>query len=119
MISFRIDASVFPPDWPLSMLYAYRNSAWVDDCTGPGATPDPCVESRTRLHDDDVEIVIRTSQASDWVAGRASPTADAGGPYTVVEGSSILLDATGTGGEAPLSYRWTGAADELNNSRNR
>ena len=47
---------------------------------------------------------------------RASPSADAGGPYTVVEGSSVLLDATGAGGEAPLSYRWTGAADELSNS---
>ena len=115
VIRFRIDASVFPTDWPLSLLDAYRNGAWVDNCTGPGATPDPLYREPNRLPDDDAEIVIRTSQASDWVAGRASPTADAGGPYTVVEGSSVLLDATGTGGEAPLSYRWTGAGSELNN----
>jgi hypothetical protein len=115
VIGFRIDASAFPPSWPLSSLSAYRNGVSVAACTGLGATPDPCVESRTRMADDDVEIVIRTSQASDWVAGRAGPTADAGGPYTVVEGSSVLLDATGSGGEAPLSYRWTGTGTELSN----
>jgi Regulator of chromosome condensation (RCC1) repeat/PKD domain len=116
VIRFRIDASAFPPEWSLSSLSAYRNGASAAACTGPGATPDPCVESRTRMADDDVEIVIRTSQASDWVAGRASPTADAGGPYTVVEGSSVVLDATGSGGEAPLSYRWTGTGSELSDS---
>jgi hypothetical protein len=39
------------------------------------------------------------------------PTADAGGPYTVVEGSTVTLDGTGSTGNA-LRYQWS-PADRL------
>jgi PKD domain len=113
VLSFRVDASTYPASWPLSNLLVYRDGAFVADCTGPGgASPDPCVESRTRHPDGDAEIVVRSSSASDWVVGRAGPS---GGPYTVAEGSSVTLAGSGTGGEAPLGYRWRGAAGELDN----
>ena len=37
-----------------------------------------------------------------------APTVDAGGPYTVVEGSSITVSATGSdpNGDLPLTYAW-------------
>ena len=38
----------------------------------------------------------------------AGPTADAGGPYTVVEGSTVTLDGTGSTGNA-LRYAWSPA----------
>jgi hypothetical protein len=40
----------------------------VGACTGEGATPDPCVESRA-LTGDNIQIVIRTSTASPWNFG--------------------------------------------------
>jgi alpha-tubulin suppressor-like RCC1 family protein len=116
VLRFRLDASVFAPGAPLSSLGVARNGAAVANCSGTGAVPDPCVESRARLVDNDVEVVVRTSTASDWVAGPISPNADAGGPYSVAEGSSIRLQGSGSGGAAPLSYRWSDAARELINS---
>jgi hypothetical protein len=115
VIRFRLDASFFLTHWPLSYLSLARNGVAVPDCTAPGATPDPCVESRTRLADGDVEAVVRTSAASSWTVGRLHPTASAGGPYTVSEGSSVVLHGSGAGGETPYAFRWLGGADALNN----
>ena len=116
VIRFRLDASVYPPALSVFSLFVWRNgsSSTVPVGCGSGASPNPCVESRTRLPDGDVEIVVRTSAASKWDIGRAGPAAKAGGPYTVAEGSNITLNGSATGGEAPFSYRWLGAAGELN-----
>ncbi len=111
VIRFRIDVSIDPIDWPLPGVQ--RNGVGVGVCQAPGASPDPCIESRTRLEDGDVEIVVRTSAASEWTVGRAGPSADAGGPYTVDEGSHLVLDGTSEGGDAPVSFRWLGAAGLL------
>ena len=109
-IRFRIDVSVFPEVWLLSSLNVYRNGAGVGSC---GVVVDPCVESRTRFPDGDVEIVVRTSSASEWVVGRTSAAANAGGPYTAVEGAGVVLLGSAAGGEPPYSFEWLGAFGEL------
>jgi alpha-tubulin suppressor-like RCC1 family protein len=115
LLRFRLDASVFQAGAPVSSLGVARNGVVVADCTGTGAVPDPCIESRTRLLDFDVEVVVRASSASDWVAGPVTPTADAGGPYLVAEGSSIQLQGSGSGDAAPLVYRWSDHTRQLTN----
>jgi hypothetical protein len=50
-------------------LQVFRNGVQVPACTGAGATPDPCVTSRTTLPDGDVELVVLTSAASKWTFG--------------------------------------------------
>jgi hypothetical protein len=42
-----------------------------------------------------------------WFNGTDSVEADAGGPYTGPEGSSIEFDASGSIGIGPLEYRWS------------
>ncbi len=115
VIRFRLDASIFLTSWPLSYLSLARNGFALPDCTAAGATPDPCVESRARLADGDAEAVIRTSAASSWTVGRRLPTASAGGPYTVSEGSKVVLHGSGAGGETPYAFQWLGGAGALNN----
>ncbi len=56
---------------------------------------------------------MRTSAASEWTVGRVGPSADAGGPYNVAEGSPLVLDGTSEGGEAPVTFRWHGAGGLL------
>ena len=105
LLSFRIDASQIPPGKNETNITVYRNGNAVPACTGAGATPDPCVSSRTRFSDGDVQLVVRTSHASDWTFGVAAPVADAGGPYTVTEGSSVRLDGRRSSGNR-LSFLW-------------
>jgi uncharacterized repeat protein (TIGR01451 family)/CSLREA domain-containing protein len=111
VLTFVVDVSLFPETYDVAWLWVYRNGSWVQNCTGAGAAPDPCVASRTRLADGNVELVVRTTHASAWTIGIAGPTAEAGGPYEVDEGSSLELDATdSTGGRPPLSYIWSPTA---------
>lgn len=63
--------------------------------------------------DDDI-----TRRTADFLAanvldplGYFGPVADAGGPYSVVEGSTVTLDGTGSSGDA-LTYDWS-PADRL------
>ena len=42
--------------------------------------------------------------------GFVAPVADAGGPYPVVEGSTVSLDGSGSSGTQPLTYGWTGSS---------
>ena len=65
LIQFWIDGSITPS---LANLQVFRNGSVINDCTGAGATPDPCVAERAREGDDAV-ITIRTSQASRWNFG--------------------------------------------------
>jgi hypothetical protein len=113
VISFRLDVSIFPVTYTLTKLNVWRNGVGVASCTGAGATPNPCVEGRTRFADGDVEIVVRTSAASDWIVGIPGPTADAGGPYAVAEGASVSLLGGASGGESPYAFQWVGSEDRL------
>ena len=70
ILTFTIDATVWD-GIPLGSLDISRNGDVVLDCTDPGgspaAAPDPCVASRSGTPGSPAVIVVRTSQASDWV----------------------------------------------------
>jgi uncharacterized repeat protein (TIGR01451 family) len=111
VITFLLDVSVFPLTWDVNTAYAYVDGLPIStSCTGPGASPDPCIASRTRLANDDVEVVVRSSHASEWAVLVAAPTADAGGPYQAVEDSSVQLSGSATGGTSPYGFLWSSAA---------
>jgi hypothetical protein len=65
-IAFRLDPTLLLSPAPVQV---FRNGVQVPNCTGAGATPDPCVTSRTTLPDGDVELVVLTSAASKWTFG--------------------------------------------------
>jgi hypothetical protein len=65
-LTFRIEATLGANALTLQV---FRNGVQVPACTGAGATPDPCIASRTILSDGDVELVVLTSAASAWTFG--------------------------------------------------
>ena len=67
VLTFRLRGS--PLAAPAAGVAVFRDGAVVADCTGAGATPDPCVASRV-VSGDDLVIVARTSTASLWNLGR-------------------------------------------------
>ena len=62
------------PGEPVAAITVFRNGRPVADCTGDGATPDPCIAQRRELTGGDAEILVRTSRASAWSFGRAVAT---------------------------------------------
>lgn len=72
MLRFRLDGSQRIPGEKPESITVFRNGQAVADCTGDGASPDPCVTSRAQLAGDDLEIVVLSSKASAWSFGRAS-----------------------------------------------
>jgi hypothetical protein len=64
---FRLEATL--PGANAATLQVFRNGVQVPACTGAGATPDPCLSSRTTLPDGDVQFVVLTSAASTWTFG--------------------------------------------------
>jgi hypothetical protein len=80
-------------------LQVFRNGAQVPPCSGAGATPDPCVTSRTTLADGDVELVVLTSAASTWTFG--TPIVKRGGMAAALTTSNkhvvaLLVASDGT-----------------------
>jgi uncharacterized delta-60 repeat protein len=109
VIDLRLDASLIPAGQTAQTVAVFRNGNYILSCTGaPGkAEPDPCVSDRQTLTDGDVVITVLTSHASLWNLGFPAPIARAGGPYTVVEGSTVRLDATASTGAGTLTYAWS------------
>jgi alpha-tubulin suppressor-like RCC1 family protein len=107
-LEFRLDASAIPAEQSAQTLAVFRNGAYVLACAGSSghAEPDPCVSLRETLPDGDARITVLTSHASDWNLGFAIPVSNAGGPYTVPEGSTVRLNASGSVGTDPLLYQW-------------
>jgi uncharacterized repeat protein (TIGR01451 family) len=111
----QIPPSALPPAVPpdqtnafVDAMGVFRNGVPVPECVGsaPPYAAYPCVIGRT-LVGDDARIRVAALQFSDWTFGFALPTANAGGPYTVAEGSSVALSAAGSSGTG-LTYEWTG-----------
>lgn len=73
-LRFRLDSSLRGPGEPVAAITVFRNGRPVADCTGDGATPDPCIAQRRELTGGDAEILVRTSRASAWSFGRAVAT---------------------------------------------
>lgn len=100
-LRFRFDGSLRGAGEPLEAFTVFRNGRPVQDCTGDGATPDPCVESRRELVAGDFEIVVRSSKASTWSLGRGSgpvsPLPPSPGPQPSFSGGE-----TGRSGSEPV-----------------
>jgi streptogramin lyase len=100
VLTFRLDASILPPDVDETNIEVFRNGVLVAGCdsgAGSSATPDPCVAGRTATANG-IELVIRTSQASNWNFGVASGDNDP--PETTIDSgpSGATNDATPTFG---------------------
>jgi hypothetical protein len=71
-IAFRVDASLVPAATPLGEVTVVRDGTAAGECPGAAtASPDPCVRSRTRLPDGDIELVVLATHASGWSIVRA------------------------------------------------
>jgi hypothetical protein len=74
-LAFELDASLLAAaGLTIDEVAVLRNGTGIPDCTGPDATPDPCIASRTPQGDGDGEIVVRSSQASIWEFGERYDT---------------------------------------------
>jgi hypothetical protein len=117
VFTFELDASVLAAaGLAVGDVAIYRNGVPVADCTGAGATPDPCVVSRTSQPDGDGELVVRTSHASTWgfgerydvSGGLQSPVANA--PMVNVEKAGRALPLKfGLGGDEGLAVLAAGS----------
>lgn len=82
---FRIDASTVPMGDDPSTVVVFRNGVAVVDCNDASgqASPDPCVFDRALLPDGDIQLVVLTSEASEWIVGVPGPVL---GPATGPDG---------------------------------
>ncbi|TFV89809.1 hypothetical protein E4P38_04925 [Blastococcus sp. CT_GayMR16] len=78
VMTFAVDATLLDGIAPQD-VQVFRNGAAVADCTGTGATPDPCVSNRSVTADGDAVLTVRTSRFSTWEVGRLEYTAS--GPF--------------------------------------
>lgn len=83
----------------------YRNSVPIVNCTGPDATPDPCVASRTTQADGDGEIVVRSSAASSWEFGERYDTS---GGFLQPVNNPPTFNSVGGGRAVPVTFRLGG-----------
>jgi Ca2+-binding RTX toxin-like protein len=98
ILTFRIDASLIPAGQDQNDVAVFRNGVRVPECdpspprVATTAAPDPCVSDRRLLPDGDVEIVVLTSQASDWdiAVDVEAPTISITSP---ADGADLLLGA--------------------------
>jgi uncharacterized GH25 family protein len=68
-IELALDASRVPAGENEETLAVFRDGAFVAPCTATsGATPDPCIASRTRVGDD-VVVTARSSRGGTWNVG--------------------------------------------------
>jgi len=71
IVTFNLHSSIAGTD--PNAFEMFKASVLIGACTGAGAVPDPCVESRT-LVGDNIQIIIRTSTASPWNFGKSTAT---------------------------------------------
>jgi len=75
VIRVRVDATRVPAHESAATVQVFRNGNYVPDCLPPSSgtpSPDPCIALREDLSDGDVQITLRSSQASDWNAGASN-----------------------------------------------
>jgi hypothetical protein len=70
VIAFSVHTSIAGSD--PDAVNAFMNGVSIGVCADAGATPDPCIESRS-LVGDDIEIIVRTTTASRWNFGMPVP----------------------------------------------
>jgi alpha-tubulin suppressor-like RCC1 family protein/Ca2+-binding RTX toxin-like protein len=101
IISFLVDQSHVPPGQSAATLQIFRNGVMVPNCTGSGASPDPCVATRAVASTGDPFVTVRTSAASEW--GTGFPV------EPVLPGAPTSLSATPGNGQAVVT--WSPPAD--------
>ena len=112
---FEVDVSLVPTGQGASDLVLIRNGAPVPDCTGAGATPDPCLEPRETLLTGNIRLTVRTSQASIWNVAvstappDAEPQVEIGDDVALVAGDEWTL--TGQVVDPDPGDAWTATAD--------
>jgi hypothetical protein len=87
ILTFNLHSSIAGTD--PNAIEIFKAGVLVGACTNPGATPDPCVESRT-LIGDGIQIIIRTSTASTWNFGQSDGDGD--GVPNVVDNCVTVLN---------------------------
>jgi uncharacterized repeat protein (TIGR01451 family) len=101
-------------------MAVFRNGTAVPDCASatPPHAEDPCV--RSRVYDPvtgNAVLTVATTRFSTWTFAAPAPVVDAGGPYSVVEGSSVQLDGSATGVPANgRTIEWDVSNGELDDS---
>jgi hypothetical protein len=111
-LEFLLDASLMPAGVDSTNVVIWRDGAIVPACAGAGASPDPCVASRSAFpapSGGGADIVVRTSHASLWNFGSSLTTtppvvtvpADMvveikGPPKTVVTYTATAVDYLGS-----------------------
>jgi ABC-type oligopeptide transport system substrate-binding subunit len=99
-LNFEIDAATLAAaGLTVATVTVYRNGVPVPSCSGAGATPDPCVASRTNDGNGDGVIVVRTSQASTWNFGGFV----ASGPFQPVD-AQPTLNVMSAGRTVPVKF---------------
>lgn len=74
VLAFTVDSSQLG-EITAENIVVFRNGEMIQECTDPvQAVPDPCVATRTTLPDGDVQVTVRSSHASIWYLGYATPT---------------------------------------------
>ncbi len=85
ILKFTLDASLIPAGTTPSDVQVFRNGTLAPNCTAPtSASPDPCVASRVAVAGGDIELTVRTSQASRWNFGVRAATVSRSGSTLVV-----------------------------------
>ncbi len=73
VVSISIDRSLLPAGTDETNAEVFRDGVQALPCTGAGASPDPCVESRIRTPAGggftSITLTVRTSHASTWTTG--------------------------------------------------
>jgi ABC-type transport system substrate-binding protein len=100
--TFELDASLLAAaGLTIGEVAVMRNGAGVANCTGEGATPDPCIASRTPQDDGDGEIVVRTTSASIWEFGERY---DVSGGFVDPVDDAPTVNTVGAGRTVPARF---------------
>jgi len=103
-LAFEVDVSLLD-GVDVGRLTVVRNGVLVARCTGPGATPDPCVADVTVDADGDVTVDVRTSRASTWNVA----SVDSGCPADLVPDVTFAdVAADGVHADAIACAVWSG-----------
>lgn len=111
-LQFAIAPGVLPDTQTAAEIVVFRNGAAVPPCADASGRADPAPCLAGSFGDGAVGMYFRvlTVAASTWQFGVINPLqADAGGPYTVDEGATVVLDATGSTASGAPTYAWTPA----------